>query len=344
MLEKDYYRRISKKLDGCMAAKQISNKTLEEICRKNGDEISETSIQRIRKFHEQSKINTISIYHIFVICKALGIEESSLLDPNPSFLADNNIGEFGNFISQVSNRVFKGYMGKFNAYFYPTKGDEAEILRGELYLSESLSGQCQAKFKIFTKRFLSDLKDEIIKEYEGNMVISLNMSACYLILRSEKNGEISFMTFRYMHMNEYELACRIALALTTSAGENRRPTAHRMLLTRKELSEKELDFLRSQLLMNTEKIVIDRGELNQIIEEFDCKHEEKQRFLSAIRPNHYCVFDESLFNEMFFDDVKKKELICKVRNASLSARYNKISDKADGMLYSFLCDQVEEGE
>lgn len=342
LAEMDYYQCISKKLDGCLTVRQISNQALVGMCRKNGDEISEASIQRIRKYHEQGKINTISIYHVFAICKALGIEESKLLDPNASILADGNIAEFGNFISQASNRVFRGYLGKYNAYFYPTKGDEGELIRGELYLSESPFGQCQAKFRIFTKRFLNGVKDEVIKEYIGNMVISLNMSACYLVLRSEKNGEISFMTFRYMHMNEYELVCRIALALTTSAGENRRPTAHRILLTRKDLSEQELDLLRSQLLMNAEKIVIDREELNQIIDQFGCKPEEKQRFFSVIRPNHYCVFDESLFNEMFFDEVKKKELICKVRNASLSARYNKVSDKADGMLYSFLCEQAEE--
>ena len=331
----DYYKAISQRLDQYMRNQAIANDELVERCKKNGDSISAASVQRIRSFHGNSGIKSISVYHIWIICKALHIEARMLLDPYTTVTSDGT-GDRENIIADVNRPEFQRYLGTYNAYFFPTKVSERNMLYGKLELAKSQFGQCQAEFTIFTKSVLKGKEENSQKVYTGRMVISLNMSACYVILENHQIGEISFLSFRYMYTNEHDMSCRIALALTTSAGENRRPTVHRMLLTRRELSSEELSLLRSQLLMNTDKIMIERKALEDIMAGLNCSEEEKRRFLTAISPIQYCMFDEALINELQINDETRTKLICQIRNASTAARYNKVSGKADAVLYSFV--------
>ena len=43
------------------------------------------------------------------------------------------------------------------------------------------------------------------------------------------------------------LKCRVALVLTSSAGSNRMPTAHRMIISEDEVSKEGLEILQGQL-------------------------------------------------------------------------------------------------
>lgn len=67
----------------------------------------------------------------------------------------------------------------------------------------------------------------------------------------------------------------MALVLTTSAGTNKRPTAHRMLISRKELRGQALELATSQLQLNTDSIYIKEEQLNCL--EANLKQQQQQQ-------------------------------------------------------------------
>ena len=95
------------------------------------------------------------------------------------------------------------------------------------------------------------------------------MSSCYCTLISHELGEICFFVFDYISINTENLVSRMACALTTSAGGNRCPTMHRLLICKDELdiSNKESDdfkFLSAHLKLNSSDIIITESKLSEI--------------------------------------------------------------------------------
>lgn len=140
----------------------------------------------------------------------------------------------------------------------------------------------------------------------------------------------------------------VALVLTTSAGSQKRPTMHRMLFCRKELSSKQKSDIHALLKLNTDKISISESRLNELEAEVKTKlgrlrresSREKMRAIldciehikeNADREVYYKI-DESIIYDsgMFSDDVKTRSLIVSaLREYSGALFYNKVSNTVE---------------
>lgn len=80
--------------------------------------------------------------------------------------------------------------------------------------------------------------------YIGKFAISPRMGSCYCLLESREIGELCFIVFRHIYLNNENLKCRLAAVATASAGDNPRPTTHRMLICREEVPEEKMEILK----------------------------------------------------------------------------------------------------
>ena len=76
----------------------------------------------------------------------------------------------------------------------------------------------------------------------------------------------------------------MTLALTTSAGVQKRPTVHRLFLSRKPIPKKDRQLIQAQLMMNTDSICISEKAL------LDLENETKlqvQKATSKLKQSEY---------------------------------------------------------
>ena len=295
----------------------------------------------------------VSLIHIAKICRALEIDPGEIL----SLVSAGERKESGNEILETwendmlicdpSHPAFKGYMRDFEVFFNSTISSENKILHGKLSFQSSGNGRyCSAKLVLNTGKKTID-GTPIQKKYRGKMIISLSMSACYCVLTEMEIGEICFIVFNHMFLFNEELACRMACVATVSSGGNKRPTMHRLLLSRKELDMEnpesdDYKFVKGQLLLNTSDILIEkssyekmkkeeadfteRSEIRDLLDEFERYWErlDVYRIDEAKLRNANCEMEEKI------------RLISLLRKYSMSERYNKISTKTDEHIYHYL--------
>lgn len=296
----------------------------------------------------------VSLIHIAKICRALEIDPGEVLslENAGNNKSNNSYDIFENWENDVliydpSHPAFKGYLRSFEVYFNSTISSENKILHGSLQFHPSGNGHyCVAELILDTGKKSID-GTAIQKKYKGKMIISLSMSACYCILTEIEIGEICFIVFNHMFLFNEALACRMACVATVSSGGNKRPTMHRLLLSRVALDIENADnddfkVLKGQLLLNTSDILIEktayekmkknetsfmeRNEIRELLDESEAnwEHLEIYRINEAKLRNANCETDE------------KVQLISLLRNYSIGDRYNKISTKTDEQVYDYL--------
>lgn len=81
----------------------------------------------------------------------------------------------------------------------------------------------------------------------------------------QKENEECFLMFRHFHLNRNQLECRVAEVLTAAAGgEDKYPTAHRMLISSQEIADEDIERLLPLLHLTNSKIIrISSGCLKQ---------------------------------------------------------------------------------
>ena len=184
---------------------------------------------------------------------------------------------------------------------------------------------------------------------QGKVTVSLSMSACYFVLTETEIGEICFLVFNHLFLFKEDLICRMACAATVSSGGNKRPTMHRLLLSRAELDvdhpdSEDFKFLRGQLMLNTSDILIEKRaydkfkkeeqdfvEKNEIRELLDELEGGTWESLQVYR------IDEAKIRNADCRQEEKIRLISLLRNYSMNEKYNKISTKTD----EHICNYIE---
>lgn len=237
-------------------------------------------------------------------------------------------------------------------YFFPTLSSDEGILSGNLRFDASDDkSKCVARFSFETGKYNSQSKP-IVKEYEGDLILSPTMSVAYCTLINEEIGEISYIIFNYIPILYEELCCRVALVLTASAGSNRMPTAHRMILSKEEISPQEMEILKGQLYLNESEILISESglegffndiNLDQSFIEYFRKPNQDAIFL-GLSPVPYYLFDESVIRNSFLKPDVKNNAINLIRQYSSSAKYNKVGSKCDELVYKFITSKKHENE
>lgn len=346
------YRQISPKLAEAMNKKGMTQADVKRTCEKNGYPIAQSAVSRIISYpaEDNEKEYSITLGDFLQVCKAININPSIVLD-SASTIDIDSIQQ--NKHSPTFTRTplvfdpteddFLGYCNKYHCYFYSTISSEAKLLHGELTLQASpLGDYCEAKFKLDTDK-INKKQDKIFKTYQGKLAISPRMSSCYCLLENKKIGELCFIVFRHLYLNNEDLRCRLAVVATASAGDNRRPTIHRMLISKKIISEEQLEILKAQLLLNTSDIIISRASFEKLMEQNgrDFPPQIAQLFDATIQREEYYKFSEFQIRNINIPLQDKLRAICMLRNESISPKYNKVGSKADELIFDILSEDIK---
>ncbi len=250
------------------------------------------------------------------------------------------------FITTPDNPHMKNYLKTFHVYFFPTKSDENEIIKGELEFKRSDDNQKVIAILDFKTGKNDEQGKEITKHYEGELVISPFMYSAYCWLKNDEIGEILYMIFNYIPIAYEGLYSRVALVLTSCAGDPRVPTALRMLISIPEIKDEDLEIIKGQLYLNGREILISELGMNEMlkrkeIQENDgiknlLQREGKDLSELGVKPVMYYKFEEASIRSTFLDDESKLLLINLLRQYASMPRYIKVGKKSDKFLYNFL--------
>lgn len=296
----------------------------------------------------------VSLSHIAKICWALEINPGDILSLDqeqlPRAAATVPYGHSRNsetLITSPAHSAFKGYLRAFYVYFNSTISSEDIILEGILKFEPSPDTDiCTADLVLDTGKKRAD-GTPITKHYTGELIISLSMSACYCTLISPEISEICFLVFHHMFLFHEELICRLACVSTVSSGGNKRPTIHRMLISRNRLDvsnhkSDDFNFVRGQLMLNSSEIYItEKAYANMKHMEEEQLNDEEMRALldefDALCDKDKVFFvDESKLRNSLYPMDKKLKMITLLRKYSISSKYNKISTKSDEYILNYL--------
>lgn len=257
----------------------------------------------------------------------------------------SSIIENDNLVCNTNRSAFKGYLGnKYFIYFYPTISSESKLIHGEMELKQSEENRCKINLKLYTGK-IDVAGNKITKNYTGDMIISIPLSSCYCILTNQSIGEMCFITFHHMFLFNYDMRCRVGAVLTTSSGENRRPTIHRMVISKHEFDLQEdspdLHFLKGQLKLNDSQIMISKSSFEELKKYILVNSpEEFQTFFSSFEvlstKEEYYIIDENKLLDSSFSVSTKIQCISLLREKSASNKYNKVSTKSDEYLFKYL--------
>lgn len=352
----DIEKYIDSILDTITLNLKMQNMTLAALAEKT--QINPSTLSKITK-----KKTKLSLEHLFSICNVLKIEPSKIFEtPSEyaqSFQKDSGLFQENLFtqnatlIRNPEHVAFNGYIEQtYYVYFYSTISSEISLISGSLsFRASDDRTYCKAKFDLHTGK-KDSYGNDILKKYEGELLISLSMRCCYCILANSVTGELCFLNFRHMYLFNQPLICRVAAALTTSSGESKLPTLHRAFISHKKLqftndNHSDLDFIQGQLHLNNSQIIIEK-------DLFDGKYAEMRKtnkisenvqrlidtvLTEACEYNCY-ILDETRIRCENFSDAEKIKAINILRNLSTAPKYNKISPKTDEFLFKCL----EEGQ
>lgn len=340
----EYLKRISDRIRKVMDTQNINQATLLALAEQHGYSLRQSTLSKIL-----SDATSMSITSVVQIANTLGIDlndlfsESNSLDVRVHRTAQSPSNQ-SRLIRRADSLEMRPYLNSYHTYFFPTPSSDDGILSGKLrFDSSDDKSKCIARFSFETGKYNSQNRP-IAKEYEGDLIISPTMSAAYCTLINEEIGEISYVIFNYIPILYEELRCRVALVLTASAGANRMPTAHRMIISKDEISSEELELLKGQLYLNESEILISEAGLERFLQderldpsftEYFCKSGQDTKFL-GLSPVPYYLFDESVIRSAFLKSDVKTNAINLIRQYSASPKYNKVGSKCDEIVFRFI--------
>lgn len=342
MQKTEYYELIGKRLTTALDMLHFTQHQVLLKCADHGYAIGQST------FSKMLSGTNIQPLLVVQICDVLGLDVSEIfsLDKDAKIHVKETPQKHSDqIITDARSNMFRGYKGTYAIYFYTTKNEDF-IHQGVFKLQEdSATHECVVDF-----RFKTGEKDEngneIEKHYTGPAYYSAPMRTIYCEITSEEIGEKSYLLFHHDFLAYQNLECRLATAITVSSGVKRLPTMHKLLLSRQPLSDKELYYLCGQLKLNSSEILItenayreflrDKNLPKKFFEYFGDKETHAERFTASVAKVPYFSFNESLISDSFLPPLDKMKIICLLRKYSSAPRYNKISDKAEEIIYNFL--------
>lgn len=307
--------------------------------------ISQSTLSKL--LANKSKFTVEQLIKICVALKTDISEFISFQDGNISSISNiySSIIENDNLVCDTKRPAYKGYLDNvYSIYFYSTISSETKLIHGQLSLNNTDENRCKINLKLYTGKI--DISGEkITKNYTGDMIISIPLSSCYCILVNQSIGEMCFLIFHHMFLFNHDMMCRVGAALTTSSGENRRPTLHRMIISKYDFdlqdNSPDLHFLKGQLKLNDSQIIIPKSSFEEVKKYiFQNNLKEFQTFFSSFErlssTEEYYIIDENKLLDSNFSVSTKIQCISLLREKSISNKYNKISSKADEYLFKYL--------
>ena len=313
-----------------MKEDDVTQAAIAERCKSFGGSISQGTISNLMR----GEAKDIKLSSLISLCKGLGVSFEDIT-------IGSQMGKEGENREDkhivIDKKIYQGYPGTYHTYFFPTISNKEELLRGELEIGElAENGSCSAYMKLYTgdiRTEKSGKNEEIIKEYKGEFFISIPMQSGYCFLKNDQSDECCFLIFHHFYLLNNNLKCRVAVAATTSAGGNRRPTIHRIYLSRDRLNAQGEKFIRGQLRLNESEILITKRAYAELLKKEEIPEEFTEIFEQEAKiESYYTVVEARLTN----CEISKEEfarVISLLRDYSVSPKYNKVSMKTDEFVF-----------
>lgn len=262
--KKQILEEIRTRINSLIKEKNITQKTLAELCQKAGYDITQPEISRL-----MNGKGTITLYQAIAFAKVLNITLDRLIDETYERPIVQLEISGGNILTDpFANKEFASLMGKYHVIFHSTAMDEDKILEGELDFTGSSSGKiCLADFKLNTGD-RNALGKALYKKYQGQLLIAKSVDTAYCLLANERIGEICVIEFRYRDFQVRSLNCRLGLVMTVSAGDIKQPTVHKMFISRDPLYGEEKNIIVQMLRMDSGKFLVSKQTLLDIQKEY----------------------------------------------------------------------------
>lgn len=166
-------------------------------------------------------------------------------------------------LTKASSQEIKQHLGEYHCVFKSTETKCDAFIRSKMILSAAKDGSCNVTLE------LPVIEQNYIKHYTGKFFINHHFDTCYIILCDNRWQEVCMLIAPWFKPTIRQNKFLTPLVLTTSAGENKRPTVHRMLISREILEGELFELAKTQLLLNTDSIQITAtklAELKNVIE------------------------------------------------------------------------------
>ena len=339
----EYEEKVLKTIKEKLQNLKITQKKLSDIT-----EISQPTLSKL--FCGKTKFTLEQLARISYalkldIAELVSFSNTNLPFQSSSIASTHFIPENDNLVCTTNRPAFKGYIGNtYYIYFYSTISSEIQLIHGTLSLTASAENKCIIDLEIYTGQ--TDVSGNRIKKaYTGDMIISVSLGSCYCSLFNAEIGELCFLSFHHMFLFSQDILCRLGAVLTTSSGGNRRPTLHRMVISKSEFDltegNKDLHFLKGQLKLNSSKILVSKNDFQKLLKESNLEQDnELKKFFSTFETlasqNEYYEIDESALLGMTFSVDTKIYGINLLREVSAADKYNKISTKSDEFLFEYI--------
>lgn len=245
------------------------------------------------------------------------------------------------FITDPGAEEFHGQAGEFHTYFLATNRYDDSCVRGILRLEEKY-GRCAASLELVAEAEPTKEQGEK-KLYHGFAVISSKQKAVYILLAGNDVSELCFLSYPHQAIlaKRRRLECTMAVAATVSSGaDSRRPTIHRMFLSRRALTAEAEEQIRGQLKLNHSSIMILKKNFLAVCAEASLSPEFIDRFMKACKTAEYYEIDEGSLKELektshtYFRDLSF------LRKYSTAPKNNKIHTGTIGDIFRYILSEI----
>lgn len=211
-----------------------------------------------------------NLYSLAAIAAKLDVEVSTLLqdptsdrtlerDPTLCNIPKKDGDEFP-LITNPSSAHMQVYLREYYTLFYSTSSDDNDLIRGQLDIYPD-NDTCSATLILFTNNNI--VTDNV---YTGKFYVSDTLKTAYLILSNKHHHGIFFITFATYPRYDFIDSGLAIIGLCLCADLDGFPVSRRILLAEnKEKIERNLDLIKGQLLMNTEKIYLTQEQADMIL-------------------------------------------------------------------------------
>ena len=263
-------------------------------------------------------------------------------------LMDNWISVNGDRYIQVSaqSNDLIPYLGEYHFVFRSTVREEDKLIRGLLYISSSNDGSCSANMDIYGEN------EEIIKKYSGIFFVNTYYDTCYFILCGTNRQEVCMLIAPRFKVTVARNDLIMPLVLTTSAGPTKRPTVHRMIISRQKLYGEYLDLAISQLYLNTDMVYLTQSQLDALKIAIDNRLSEEPSAKHYLLAKKYCEDIEVKSEKEYVYKIEELEFLdrleaCKdseirglataiIRKNSVGEYHNKIGKSGQKIMNTIL--------
>lgn len=235
-----------------------------------------------------------------------------------------------NLITDKTSDIFEKYLGNYNCLFYSTDSNNPKYVKGSIVIDKSTESEnCTASLSLY------DSDGKAIKHYDGIFFINTYYDMCYCILIGNAEQEVNIIAARHIKNSIHDVFLNVGFAITCSSGYKKRPTVHRIIISRNEIDEDKIDLLLPQLKLNSDILYIPEDELNNLENNLDESSELYNYIKKAIdmikqfgQKKIYYVIDESIIydsNKISDNSEIRARIVSILRKITDNSYYNKIS-------------------